>query len=247
MGKPSEIYFMATCLADLFYPKVGIAGMRLIQREGIRVVFPQNQTCCGQPAYNSGYREEALDVARSLMSCFPKDIPIVVPSGSCAGMIRHQWPELFHGQPDAQNALNVSKRTYELTQFLVDQVEIELDDLGPSITVAIHTSCSSRNEMKVASHIESLVSQMKNVTVVEQERKAECCGFGGSFAIKQAEISGAMVKDKTDAIGKTEASKLVSQDCGCLMNIGGALRKQKRTIEVQHIAEFLWDRVYETG
>ncbi|MBT8438512.1 MAG: (Fe-S)-binding protein, partial [Gammaproteobacteria bacterium] len=143
MKKPENIYFFGTCLIDLLYPKAGLAGMQLVQREGINVIFPQNQTCCGQPAFNSGYRNEALDVARNLLQCFPKDIPLVVPSGSCAGMIKHHWPELFKNHPEEQSVKRLSDQTYELTQFLTDVLDIKLEDLGQPVKVAIHTSCAA--------------------------------------------------------------------------------------------------------
>jgi len=242
MNEPSTIYFFGTCLVDLFYPQAGLAGMQLIRREGVEVIFPHDQTCCGQPAFNSGYREEALTVARRLLACFPRNIPLVVPSGSCASMIKNNWPSLFSGQPDEMQALALAARTYEMTEFLVDLLRISLSDLGDPMKVAIHTSCSARRELGVADRIESLIAQLHKVEVVTQARKAECCGFGGSFAVKQADLSGAMVKDKTDALHASEAQRVISQDCGCLMNIGGALEKQGSETTTQHIAEFLLER-----
>jgi L-lactate dehydrogenase complex protein LldE len=206
------------------------------------VVFPPDQTCCGQPAFNSGYREEAVAVARSLLACFPRNIPLVVPSGSCAGMIKRHWPTLFAGQPDEAQALALAARTYELTEFLVDILRISLRDLGEPTKIAIHTSCSARRELGVADRIESLIAQLDKVEVVTQARKEECCGFGGSFAVKQADLSGAMVRDKTDALHASGAERVISQDCGCLMNIGGALEKQESGLETRHIAEFLLER-----
>lgn len=242
MQAPERAYFFATCLIDLLYPNAGLAGMQLLRRAGVEVLFPEDQTCCGQPAFNSGYRDEALAVARAQLDCFPHDIPVVVPSGSCAGMIKTHWPELFAGQPDEARALAVAARTYELTEFLVDELGIRLTDLGDPIRVAIHTSCAARREMGVADRIETLVAQLGNVEVLTQVRKAECCGFGGTFAVKQADVSGAMVKDKTDALRATGAQRVISQDCGCLMNIGGALERQGNGPQTQHIAEFLWER-----
>ena len=242
MKIPDNIYFYGTCLVDLLYPKAGLAAMDLIKAAGVNVIYPRQQSCCGQPAFNSGYRREALKVARSQMMCFPKDIPIVVPSGSCAGMIKHHWPELFAGEEDEKQAKLVASRIFELSEFLVDVLNVKLEDLGPPIKVAIHTSCSARREMGVADKIESLVAQLGNVEVVEQQNKAECCGFGGTFSIKQADISGAMVTDKSKAITDTGAEVLISQDCGCLMNIGGALANQKQPQRIMHIAEFLQER-----
>ncbi len=242
MPKPSSIYYFGTCLIDLLYPRAGLAGMQLIRREGVEVIFPDDQTCCGQPAFNAGYRQEALAVARSLLACFPRDIPLVVPSGSCCGMIRQHWPELFAGQPEESRALALAARTYELTEFLVDHLQIRLTDLGEPLKVAIHTSCSARRELGVADRIESLVAQLDQVETVNQTRKEECCGFGGSFALKQADVSGAMVGDKCDTLEASGAQRVVSQDCGCLMNIGGALEKRESGLQSQHIAEFLLER-----
>ena len=242
MNKIDTVYFFATCLVDLLFPRACLAGMQLLRREGVRVILPAGQTGCGQPAFNSGYRDDALAVARAQLAAFPEDHPVVVPSGSCAGMIRHHWPELFAGQPDEARARAIAGRTYELTEFLVDVLDIRLTDLGPATRVAIHTSCSARREMRVADRIESLVAQLDRVEVVEQARKAECCGFGGTFAIKQADVSGAMVNDKTRSLRASGASQVVSQDCGCLMNIGGALDRQGGGPSTHHIAEFLWER-----
>lgn len=242
MPAEHHVYFFGTCLVDLLYPTAGLDAMRLLRRQGVTVIFPPDQTCCGQPAFNSGYRDEALGVARAQLAALSRPIPVVVPSGSCAGMIRCHWPELFAGQPDEPQALDVAARTYELTEYLVDVLKVTLDDRGPPLKVAIHTSCSARRELGAADRIESLVGQLDGVEVVTQERKAECCGFGGTFAVKQADVSGAMVRDKTDALSATGAARVISQDCGCLMNIGGALEKQGRTLSTQHIAEFLWER-----
>ena len=242
MSAPDKVYFFATCLIDLLYPKAGLAGMQLIRRAGVDVIFPDDQTCCGQPAFNSGYRDEALAVARAQIACFKQNIPIVVPSGSCSGMIRTHWPELFAGEPDEATALAVASRTYELTEFLVDILDIRLADLGEPVRIAVHTSCSARREMGVGDRIQSLLAQLENVEVLVQEREAECCGFGGTFAVKQADVSGAMVKDKTDTLRATGAERVISQDCGCLMNIGGALDHQGNGPATQHIAEFLWER-----
>ncbi len=243
----SEVYFFGTCLVDLFFPKEGLAGMKLLEREGIKVIYPKNQTCCGQPAFNSGYRKEALKVARAQIKCFPKNIPIIVPSGSCAGMIKFHWRDLFKGESDFEAAILVVERVFEFTEFLVDKLEIKLTDLGEPTQIAIHTSCSSRNEMKIEDKIEQLVSQLSEVEVLEQERKSECCGFGGTFAVKQADISGSMVQDKTNTLLATNASCVISQECGCLMNIGGALEKQNAPMKSQHIAQFLWERTNESG
>ena len=250
MQLPENIYFYGTCLIDLLYPQAGLSAMELISASGINVIYPKQQSCCGQPAYNSGYRQQALAVARSQLSCFPKDIPIIVPSGSCAAMIKHQWPELFLGEDDEQQAKRIAANIYELSEFLVDVLQIKLKDYGVPVKVAIHTSCSARREMGVADKIDSLIAQLDNVEVLEQAYKSECCGFGGTFALKQGAISGAMVMDKSQAITATGAAILISQDCGCLMNIGGALDKleeEHKPQRVMHFAEFIQERCHESN
>lgn len=244
--RPDAVYFFGTCLIDLLYPQAGLAGMRLIQREGVRVIFPQDQTCCGQPAWNSGYREQAEAVVLNQIRCFPEDYPIVVPSGSCAGMMRHHYPEVFRGKPEEELVKRFAQRVYELTEFLVHVLKIELKDLGQPTRVALHTSCSARREMGVADEHEALLRQLENVQLVEQARKAECCGFGGTFAVKHPEISAAMVEDKARAITESGAEQLVSGDCGCLMNITGYMEHQGVGPKGQHIASFLWERTHAT-
>ncbi|MGD8234982.1 MAG: (Fe-S)-binding protein [Chromatiales bacterium] len=243
-AKPKQVYFFGTCLVDLFYPEAGLAGMRLIQREGVGVIFPQGQSCCGQPAWNSGYRDEARDVAATQLALFTKEIPVVVPSASCAGMMKEHYPALFRDTPLETTAITLSKRVVELTAFLVDVLDLRLEDLGDPQKVAIHSSCSALREMQVGDRIETLVSSLKRLEKVEQAYKRECCGFGGTFSVKQPEISGAMVADKTASIRESGADILVSQDCGCLMNIAGAFDKQGDGPRCLHIAELLWERTH---
>ncbi len=243
-AKPEKVYFFATCLVDLLYPEAGLAGMQLIRREGVEVIFPQDQTCCGQPAWNSGYRDEARQVALRQLTCFKQDYPIVVPSGSCAGMMRHHYPELFKDKEDQGRAAAFSARVYELTEFLVHVLKIDLKDLGPPVRVALHTSCSARREMGVADDHETLLKQLSNVDLVEHARKEECCGFGGTFAVKHPAISAEMVAEKADAIIATGADLLISGDCGCLMNIGGHLEHCGDATQSRHIASFIWERTH---
>ena len=240
--RPAKVYFFGTCLLDLFYPEAGLAGMQLIRREGVEVIFPRDQTCCGQPAWNAGYREEALAVAAKQLRCFPENYPVLVPSGSCAGMMRHHYPTLFDNHPDRPEALALSERVFELTEFLVHVLRLQLQDLGEPTRVALHTSCSARREMAVTEDHKSLLRQLKQVELVEPERGEECCGFGGTFAVKHPHVSEAMVQDKADAIVRCDADRLISGDCGCLMNIGGHLEHRGKRLPSQHIASFLWER-----
>jgi len=240
--RPTAVLYFGTCLVDLLFPKAGLAGMELIRRAGVRVIFPPDQSCCGQPAYNSGYRDEARAVAARQLAALQGDLPIVVPSGSCAGMMRHHYPALFAGHPLHALAMSVSRRVFELTEFLVDVLALPVDDLGPPLKVAVHSSCSARRELGAADRIEHLVNAMSQVTTVEHNRKAECCGFGGTFAVKQPAISAAMVGDKCDALLESGADLVVSQDCGCLMNIASALARRGAGPRCLHVAELLWER-----
>ena len=244
--KPTKVYFFGTCLVDLLYPEAGVDGMRLIAREGVKVIYPQNQTCCGQPAWNSGYREQARAVARQQMSCFPNNHPIIVPSGSCAGMMRYHYPELFKGEREETTVQAFAQRIFELTEFLVHVLKINRQDLGKPIKVALHNSCSARREMGVAEEHERLLAQLENVEIAQHRRKEECCGFGGTFAIKHPEISAAMVEEKSDALLQENPERVISGDCGCLMNITGHLKQRESRLRGQHIASFLWKRTNAT-
>jgi len=240
--RPDTVYYFGTCVIDLFYPQAGLAGMELLKRQGIRVVFPPNQSCCGQPARNSGYLDEARAVALEQIRTFPKDWPIVVPSGSCAGMMKTHYPDLFEGRPEHSAAKAFASRVYELTDFLVTVLDVKLEDKGEPMKVTWHGSCHSMREMGVIDQPKQLLRQLANVELVENPREKECCGFGGTFAVRQPEISAAMVKDKVEAIEATGAPQVISGDCGCLMNINGAIEKANKPILGRHIAEFLLER-----
>ena len=184
-------------------------------------------------------------MARKQIRVFSQPYPIVVPSGSCAGMMKHHYPDLFSGTPDEADARRLSQRVYEWSEYLASVLSITLEDRGEPITVTWHSSCHALREMDIIRHSKSLIRQLKNVTLVELERETECCGFGGTFAVKQPAISAAMVKDKVADIGRTGASTLVAGDCGCLMNITGAMANAGLTIAGKHLAEFLWERTNE--
>ena len=240
--RPDTVYYFGTCLVDLFYPDAGMAGIELLQAQGLRVVFPQGQSCCGQPAYNCGHRDDSRKVARAQLDLFPEDWPIVVPSGSCAGMMKTHYPDLFKGDPDQAKAENVAGRVWELTQFLVQVLDVRLEDKGDPVRITWHASCHSQREMGVRDEPKALLRQLGNVELVELTRERECCGFGGTFAVRHPEISAAMVGDKMSDIEGTGASTVVSGDCGCLLNIMGALEAAGKPVRGTHIAEFLKER-----
>ena len=240
--RPQTVYFYGTCLVDLFFPEAGLAGIELLRREGLRVVFPQAQTCCGQPAFNCGYHDEARSVARAQVALFPEPWPVVVPSGSCAGMIRTHYPELFAGAPDEAAARDLAGRVYELTEFLVDVLHVSLVDRGDPVRVTWHSSCHALREAGVAAQPKALLAQLANVDLVPLGRERECCGFGGTFSVREPEISAAMVEDKAADVAATGAALVLSGDGGCLLNIGGALARRGSRARPRHVAEFLLER-----
>lgn len=242
MSKPDAVYFFGTCLIDLVCPHAGLSAMRLLERAGIRVRYPQGQTCCGQPAYNSGYRDQARSVAAAQLDAFPADLPVIVPSASCAGMFRVHYPRLFADTSDEARAQALAGRVYEFTEFLVRIPDFMPGDQGPPLDVVLHNSCSARRELKVADAASELLRRLAGVHVLEPDHAHECCGFGGTFSVKEPRLSAAMAADKTAAVAVTGAPLLVSQDCGCLMHLEGAFRYRGEGPAIKHIAELLWER-----
>jgi L-lactate dehydrogenase complex protein LldE len=183
-------------------------------------------------------------VARRQIKTFPKPYPIVVPSGSCAGMMKHHYPALLAGTSDEKAARQFSGRVYELFEYLAIVLDARFEDRGGPITVTWHSSCHALREMNVIRHAKALIGQLANVTLVELQREEECCGFGGTFAVKQPAISAAMVKDKVTDIRRTGASLFLAGDCGCLLNINGAMAHEGMAVNGKHLAQFIWERIH---
>ncbi len=240
--KPEKVYFFGTCVIDLIYPDAGLAAIQLLEREGLTVIYPQGQSCCGQPAFNSGFPKEARAVARRQMQVFHQNYPIIVPSGSCAGMMRHHYPELFEGTALQETAQQFADRVFEWSEFMTHVLRTKLVDRGAPVKVAWHSSCHALREMEVIDDSKALLGQLEHVELLELQRESECCGFGGTFSIKHPEISGHMVKDKIDDILNTGANQVVSGDCACLMHIAGAAEKSRRPLAAIHIAQLIWER-----
>ncbi len=250
--RPQQVYFFATCVIDLMAPQAGLDAIALIRAAGIKVVFPQAQSCCGQPAYSSGYTDEARRVAAAQLALFPEPWPIVVPSGSCAGMMVHHWPALFEGDPQkAAQAQAIAARVVEWSRFAQDVLGLAVPAPGPAVQtpvkVALHTSCAARREMGSQFPSEALLRALPGVELVEPARVAECCGFGGTFSARHPAVSGAMVSDKLDSVRDTGAEVLVSADCGCLLNLHHAAEKRRAAGETLprcvHLASFVRERL----
>lgn len=239
----TDVYFFCTCLVDLFVPEAGLDAVSLLEKAGVRVHFPEAQTCCGQPAYTSGQPDEARAVAREQLGLFPQPWPIVLPSGSCAGMMRHHYPTLFAGTAEQSCAEAVSQRVWELSEFLVEVLKVKLTDIGEPTSVALHTSCSARRETDALSTTRALLGQLDRVELKIQDHESECCGFGGLFSVRHPEISGGIVRDKVSAINGCGATGMVTGDCGCMLNITGHAEKVGTPIKGQHLASFLLERI----
>ena len=244
-ARPEQVYFFGTCLVDTIYPEAGLAAVELMEREGLKVIYPADQTCCGQPPFNSGYRNEARQVAASQLALFPKPIPIVVPSGSCAAMMHRQYPPLFEGAGEESalaRAREFAGRVYEWSDFMVNVLAVKLEDHGPPLKVTYHPSCHLLREMGVRDAPEQLLGQLSRVECVPLPEAEECCGFGGTFSVKQSDISWAMVEDKRRTVAESGAEVLVAVDCGCLMQIGGAMAKAGQSTRALPLAQFLKER-----
>ena len=230
---------MITCLGDVLRPNVGMATVRLLRRLGHEVDFPAAQTCCGQPMYNSGFADLARAQARYTIGVFDGGRTVVTPSGSCAAMIKVEYPELLAGDDHWHaRAEDLAARTFELSDLLVNHLGVV--DVGARYegTVAYHYACHLRM-LRQTDEVRRLIEHVQGARYVPLHRQEECCGFGGSFAVRYPRVSTAMVDDKVECLLETGATALVSTDTGCLMNIGGRLRRQGRQIEVMHVAELL--------
>jgi L-lactate dehydrogenase complex protein LldE len=235
-----RVALFVTCLVDLFRPTVGFAAVKLLEEAGCTVEVPRTQTCCGQPAYNSGDRADAKAIAVQVLDAFAGYDHVVVPSGSCAGMIRVHYPELFADDPaNLPRAQELAVRSWELISFLVDVCRIEKVTAYWDREVTYHDACSGLRELGIKLQPRQLLASVAGLRLKELPGAEVCCGFGGTFCIKYPEISDKMVTDKEADIVATGADAVLSGDLGCLLNIAGKLFRQGERIEVRHIAEVL--------
>ena len=241
-----QVALFVTCLADLFRPSVAFASIELLQRAGCLVTVPLQQTCCGQPAYNSGDYEATVPLAKQVIALLEPAEYVVAPSGSCAGMICHHYPRLLEGAW-RDRALQLAAKTFELTTFLNDIAHIkpQQGQLQAMPEVAYHDSCAGLREMGIKEQPRQLLREQCGVEVSELEQAEVCCGFGGTFCAKMPEISGKMVDDKLNNVLATGARILTGGDLGCLLNIAGRAQRLGRDIEVRHVAELLAGQLHE--
>jgi L-lactate dehydrogenase complex protein LldE len=238
-GAGLRVGLFVTCLVDLMRPSVGFAAVKLLVAAGCTVFVPE-QTCCGQPAYNSGDRANAKALARQTMAAFKDCDYIVAPSGSCTGMLAKHYPELFADEPDAaRESTAFASKCHELLSFLTDTLGVESVAASYEGVATYHDSCSGLRELGIHDQPRKLLGTVKGLSLVELPDSDVCCGFGGTFAAKYGELSGAIVTKKCANVVATQADTLLAGDLGCLMNMAGRLAREGRKIKVRHIAEVL--------
>lgn len=240
---PGRVSLFVTCIVDQLFPNVGMAMAGVLERIGWQVDFPAEQTCCGQPAYNTGYRAEAARVARHFLKVFRGADYVVIPSGSCCSMVTHHYQDLFRGQPEILEAFEALRpRIWEFSQFLLEVAGVE--DVGAHLedVVTFHDSCHGLRELGIKDGPRRLLSHVRGLELREMDAAEECCGFGGTFSVKFPELSGAMVEGKLASIARTGARTVVGIDASCLMQIQGAASRAGLPLRAMHLAEVLASR-----
>ncbi len=234
-----RVSLFITCLIDALYPQVGVSTVKLLRRLGVEVDFPEGQVCCGQPAFNSGYSDASREAAASLIRAFVDAEYVVGPSGSCVSMIHHYYPALFAGHPLEKEAKAFIGKTYELSQFIVEV--LGKDDLNARFTgrATYHTSCHMTRGLGVVDPPIRLLKNVQGLELVDLPHREDCCGFGGTFAVKMADLSTAMADEKIDHVSQTRAQYLVGSDMACLMHLGGRAERRGESVKVLHLAELL--------
>jgi L-lactate dehydrogenase complex protein LldE len=237
--KPVSLF--VTCIVDMIYPQTGVSVVDILEHLGVEVRFPMGQTCCAQPAFNSGFWDESRTVARQFLTTFADAEVIVTPSGSCASMVRHYYPELFKDDPEwYDRATWAASITWEFTEYVVDGLGVT--DLGaalPPTRVAFHDACHGLRMMGLKGQARELAAKVDGVTVTELKGADQCCGFGGLFAVKMPQISGAMLDDKVNNIDAAEADVIITGDASCLTQMNGGLARAGKGKRVMHIADLL--------
>ena len=239
--KYKSVSLFVTCIVDAIYPQTGVSVVEILEHLGVEVRFPMAQTCCGQPAFNSGFWEDAKTVGKQFLRAFADAEVIVTPSGSCATMVRHYYPDLFKDDPEWRDqATWAASITWEFTEYLVDGLGIT--DIGaalPPTRVAFHDACHGLRGLGLKAQARALVENVEGVTVNEMQGAEQCCGFGGLFAVKMAEISAAMLREKVQAIEESEADVIITGDCSCMTQINGGLSRQQSARRAVYVADLL--------
>ncbi|HWB47859.1 MAG TPA: (Fe-S)-binding protein [Stellaceae bacterium] len=242
MAEPVRVALLVTCLVDLFRPSIGFAAVKLLEDAGCIVEVPRAQTCCGQPAYNSGDKADAKAIARQVIAAFAGYDHVVAPSGSCAGMVRVHYPELFADEPAMRVLVeDLAARTYELISFLTDVRGMTAVSAHCAGTVTYHDSCSGLRELGVKDQPRRLLAGVEGLSLAELAGAEICCGFGGTFAVKYPDISNKMASDKIADIAATGAGCVLAGDLGCLLQIAGKLSRAGSRVQARHVAEVLAD------
>jgi len=239
-SRPQRVALFITCLGDMFYPQVGEATVKLLRRVGMQVDFPRRQTCCGQPAYNSGFQRVTRQLAEHFVEVFAEAECVVTPFGSCAALVKNEYPHLFDDDPSMRKRVTaLGARTYELTSFLVDILGV--DDLGASFSgrVTYHDGCHAYRGLGIYDAPRRLLANVKGLELIEMELPIWCCGFGGTFSVRMPDVSGAMVDEKIRRIQATGAETIISTEFGCMMNIAGRLSRLGLPQRIVHIASLL--------
>jgi L-lactate dehydrogenase complex protein LldE len=240
MPERPRVALFVTCLVDMFRPVIGFAAVKLMEDAGCIVEVPEAQTCCGQPAFNSGDRTTTREIAMQVIEAFAPYDYVVVPSGSCGGMIAKHYPELFTDDPEWHGrAEDLGAKTFELISFLTDRLGVAAVDAAFEGTVTYHDSCSGLRELGIQTQPRTLLTTVAGLELKEMQDADVCCGFGGTFCVKFPDISNAMVTKKSAKIAAAGAGTLLAGDLGCLLNMAGKLSREGRDIEVRHVAEVL--------
>lgn len=239
MTRIRQAALMITCLADLFHPEVGVRIVRLLRHLGLSVDFPPGQTCCGMPLFNSGYHDAARAIARRTVPLFRRADHVVVPSGSCAWMVKHEFPGLLRDTELAEEARALAGRTWELSQFLVEALGATEFTSTVRGRVTYHDSCHLLRGLGESRSPRAILGRLRGAELVEMPGADECCGFGGSFAVRLPEVSAAVLDRKLASVEATGAACVVACDAGCLMQMGGGLRRRGSTVRALHLAELL--------
>jgi L-lactate dehydrogenase complex protein LldE len=240
MNEPVRVGLFVTCLVDLFRPSVGFAAAKLLEEAGCEVYVPVSQTCCGQPAWNSGDKADTADIAKDVIKAFEEFDYIVAPSGSCAGMLSKHYPELFADNIAwKERSTKFAMKVFELVSFLTDVLKVERVEAAINAKITYHDSCSGLRELNIKNQPRKLLNSMEGVTLSEMKNPDVCCGFGGTFAVKYSDISNSIVTEKIENVENAEADLLLAGDLGCLLNMAGKLRRTGAKTEVRHVAEVL--------